>query len=615
MKGHPVAFGNYHDATKHGVFRIFQELAMVPNLAIYENLFLSHEEHFSRGGVISRRRMINRAKDMLAQFDHGWVDPRREASSYDFSTRQVVEIIKAFALAELLEVETPVILLDEPTAGLSREEIDFFGGVLRSISDRAGVVFVSHRLSELLEFRSRIYVIKDGEVVAQPNPNEITESELHHLMVGRKRDETFYKERLQREPETTSALRVRGLQRTPDVTDVDLEVRAGEIVGIAGVLGSGKSEFARAIFEPPADRLGEVSVGDQPVKQHQISAMLDAGVGYVSPDRHKDGIILGFPVAWNISLSALPAVRRWLLKPARERLDAKKHIESLRIKTNGPDAMAGTLSGGNQQKVILAKWLERKPKVLIFDNPTKGVDAGAKEDIYGILRQFVADGGGILLVSGELVELIGLSNRVVVMRTERSSTRSPRPSKISRTRPISWRTWPSRPGEAIMSGTRSSHLLWSTCFARDGYDGAAFRTATACSSRRPGAARGFGRTARGTRLTSDQDLTAGHRADRRRGTLERCEEKDHGRDVSRMREAPDGDAGGAPSRHGLERHSFVVGHPGERAAQQGRVGAARAKGAEPHAGAGRRQRTDPADEAELGGAVRPVVGLAHETGL
>jgi ribose transport system ATP-binding protein len=418
LRGEPVHFKSYKDATSAGVFRIFQELALVPTLPVYQNMFLAHEDHFARAGIISRRAMIRQTRKLLADFDHKWVDPMRDVMTYDFSTRQVLEIIKAFALAELLDQDRPVILLDEPTAGLAKNEIDFFGSVINQIKQRAGVVFVSHRLSELLEHSDRIYVIKDGVVVAQPSPAETSEAELHHLMVGRQRDEAFYKENHQREPDEQVALRLSSLSQKGEFSDVDLELHAGEIVGLAGVVGSGKSSLACGVFGAVSGVEGEIAVDGKVIEHPSIRTMMDAGVGYVSADRGTDGIILTLSIAWNISLAALNSGEqaKTILPLKWEKATSERFRESLRIKAPSVDALASSLSGGTQQKVILARWLALGVKVLILDNPTKGIDAGAKEDVYEILRELTAAGTAILLVSDELVELIGLANRIFIMK-------------------------------------------------------------------------------------------------------------------------------------------------------------------------------------------------------
>jgi ribose transport system ATP-binding protein len=419
VRGREVQFGNYREATLEGVFRIYQELALVPNLTVYENLFLSHEGRFRRLGVLRRGAMLRRARELLARFGHDWIDPARPTAAYDFSTRQVLEIIKAFALGELLDVEAPVILLDEPTTALTRDEADFLGELLGRVRSEAALVFVSHRLSEVLELSDRVYILKDGRVVEETEPERTTDAQVHYVMVGRERDELFYHESRQRQPDADAVLEVKGFAQPPEFRDVSFVVRKGEIVGIGGVLGSGKSALARAIFGAGVSRAeGTVRVDGHAMEPLITRRMVRAGVGYVPPERHEDGIILGFPVAWNISLARLAAGNgpASLLNADRERNEARGFVDSMRIKTPDVRTQAGSLSGGNQQKVVLARWLACDARMLILDNPTRGIDAGAKEEIYALIRDLADRGVGILVVSDDLLELIGLSNRILIMK-------------------------------------------------------------------------------------------------------------------------------------------------------------------------------------------------------
>lgn len=417
-RGRPVSFTSAREANVAGVFHIYQDLALLANLSVFENIFLSHEERFSRFGVINRREMRDRTRACLSMFDHDWIDPSHCVDAYDFSTRQVIEIVKAFALAELLEIDYPLLLLDEPTASLTREEVEFFEALVRQARERAAVIFVSHRLSEVLAISDRVYVLKDGVVTAEIGPAEATERELHRLMVGRERAEFFYQQDLQLEPRSEIALDVRKLSRTDSFQNVSLRLHAGEIVGVSGLLNSGKSEVARALFGAlSAD--GEIRVGDVVVDHPSISTMTKAGIGYVPPDRHSEGIIMVLPVSWNISLAELAqgASRGAFLDVRWEDEQARNYVDRLTIKTAGVRALTRTLSGGNQQKVLLARWLVRDVmKVLVLDNPTHGVDAGAKGDIYKALRAIAKEGVAILLVSDDLLEVIGLSNRILVMK-------------------------------------------------------------------------------------------------------------------------------------------------------------------------------------------------------
>jgi len=405
----------YHEANEMGIFRIFQELSLIPNLPVYENVFLSHERHFSKFGVLNKKQMADRAAALFEEFEHGWIDVRRPARSYDFATRQAIEIVKTFALARLLQVDVPVLLLDEPTAALSRSEIDGFFRLIAAMRDRAITVFVSHRLTEVLEISDKLLVLKDGRAVAECAKQGVGEPELHEMMVGRLRDEQFYKERDQLEPAEQVRLRLSGLGG-PGFAGIDLSVRASEIVGVAGVIGAGKAELARSIAGIAPVHRGAVEVDGVVVERPCLDAALKRGIGYVTPDRGDEGIFGGLPVAWNISIARLAASRGFLLEMEKEQREADHYIKRLRVKTEGASAAARTLSGGNQQKLLMARWLAFDVKVLILDNPTRGVDAGAKEEIYGLLRTLSKAGVAILLVSDDLLEVIGLSNRILVMK-------------------------------------------------------------------------------------------------------------------------------------------------------------------------------------------------------
>jgi ribose transport system ATP-binding protein len=379
-------------------------------------LLLSHEARFSRFGVIDNAAMRRKVETLFREFGHPHIDVTEKVSNFDFSTRQVIEIVKAFALADILGIEMPIMLFDEPTAALTGDEVVFLMKLIAEARSRAAIIYVSHRLTEVLEISDHLYVLKDGAVVASMPAAGIRESELHEHMVGRKREEFFYREQAQREPDAGEVLSIKGLSLEGSFSAIDLSVHAGEIVGIAGILGSGKSDLARAVAGDMPGLKGTIEVGGKAISDVSISAMNDAGLGYLSPDR-RDGVIPILSVAVNMTLARL--ARRGesiLLDLGGEETDAGRLIELLSIKTPDANALAGTLSGGNQQKVLLGRWLLRNAKILVLDNPTNGVDAGAKEEIYNVLRSIAGDGVGILLVSDDLPEVIGLSNRVLVMR-------------------------------------------------------------------------------------------------------------------------------------------------------------------------------------------------------
>ncbi len=388
----------------------------MPTLSVYENVLLSHEARFSRFGTIDNRAMRARVAGWFEEFGHGSIDVSKKIQDFDFSTRQVIEIIKAFALAELLGIEMPVMLLDEPTAALTGDEVSFLMHLIAKTRERASIIYVSHRLSEVLKLSDRLYVLKDGSVVAAMPVADVTEGALHERMVGRTRQEFFYREPLQRTPEAEVVLDVRDLTLGGSFASVSFSLRAGEILGVAGLLGSGKSDLARTLAGDASGLSGRIAVSGKEIRSPSIAAMNDAGVGYLPPDR-REGVIPVLSVIENMTLARLTrGGSGMLLDLGKEASDVQELIDMLSIKAPSAGAPAGTLSGGNQQKVLLARWLMRNAKLLVLDNPTNGVDAGAKEEIYGVLRTIAKQGIGILLVSDDLLEIIGLSNRILVMR-------------------------------------------------------------------------------------------------------------------------------------------------------------------------------------------------------
>jgi ribose transport system ATP-binding protein len=429
LTGERLRTHGYHQAAERGVFRIFQHQALVPNLRVCENMFLTHERHFRTAGVLRLGRMADAAREVLEETGHERIDPLATTSSYDFATRQIIEVVKALALSRVLEIEHPVILLDEPTSALSSEEVEFFSRFVRSLRERASLVFVSHRLPEILELCDRCYVLKDGRNVKSLDTLQgVTEGDLHELMVGRQRDEAFYREDAQRPGEDDVALRVRDLSLGAAFNGVSFDLHRGEVLGIAGVIGSGKTELGRAIFEGDRHATGTVEVDGAEVRGGGPARMIRRRVGYVPPERLADGVIGVAPIAWNVSLPEQATQgRTGLLDLRRERREAGEVYERLRVRAPNVDTRVETLSGGNQQKVVIGKWLANDSRVLILDNPTNGVDVGAKSEIYGLIRELCAQGIAVLLISDDLLELIGLSHRILVMKDGRVTDEVPAP--------------------------------------------------------------------------------------------------------------------------------------------------------------------------------------------
>jgi ribose transport system ATP-binding protein len=420
----------YADAVRAGVGMVFQTLSLVPNLPVYENFFLGREDEFRRGGLLLRGRMRAAARAALDAADMD-IDVDRRIDELELSARQSIEILRAIDIGEKGSGETPIVLFDEPTAGLAHHELELFRQRMVALRGRATMVFVSHRLSEVLELCGRLYVLRDGEVIAERASYSTSETELHALMVGRERDVDYYREEQQLVdlPEHP-VFEVEGLGLKGVFHDVSFTVRRGEVLGVAGVLGSGKTALGRCIVGAQKPTSGRVLLDGRPLPPGRIDRFLTAGVTYVPPDRNIEGIIKFLSVEWNMTLPSLLDRLVWggvfLRRRAAKRV-VGDFITRLGIKARPSDLVFG-LSGGNQQKVVLAKCLARSPSVLVLDNPTRGIDAGAKEQVYAELRVLAQARLPIVLISDDMLEVIGLSNRILVMRDQHVVSSVPAPA-------------------------------------------------------------------------------------------------------------------------------------------------------------------------------------------
>jgi ribose transport system ATP-binding protein len=420
LHGAPYRPANYGQAAAAGVSRVFQEQSLIGNVPVYENLLLGHDHRFTHAGLVDRKAMIAAARKIAdaAGLD---VDVKRRTRDYDFSKRQSIEIARAcLAPLQLAGIERPLVLLDEPTSALDRRDEEAFFVLVEKLKQVGSLLFVSHRLTEVLAISDLIYVLKDGQITAKLTPDEADEDRLHGLMVGRERVADYYHENRQRTAaDAPVAIAVEGLVNPGVYEDIDLAIRAGEVVGIGGLLDSGKSAVGRGIAGVEAPARGTVRLDGEAAARPDIRRLVRQRLGYVPAERLTDGIIAPFTVAWNVSLASgadlfTNGIGLW--RRRREVETAKRYITDLAIRSGRPDAVCTRLSGGNQQKVVLARWLCRDPKVLVLDNPTRGVDAGAKEEIYRLIRDLTDRGVAILLITDELLELIGLSNRILIMQ-------------------------------------------------------------------------------------------------------------------------------------------------------------------------------------------------------
>ncbi|MEO8351872.1 MAG: sugar ABC transporter ATP-binding protein [Chthoniobacteraceae bacterium] len=389
-----------------GVACVYQQPALFPDLTIAENIALRIESASTNGRVPwAQWRM--RASKILKRIGAD-LDPDTEVRSLSMPEQQLVEIACAVGS------EARVVIMDEPTASLTQKEQHLLFAVVRELRKRgAGVIYISHRLEEIFALADRVTVLRDGESVGTNRIDDLTESELIRMMVGR--EMSLGTHRGTGAP-GDAVLALRGLGAGM-VRDIHLEVRAGEVVGLAGLVGAGRTELARMLFGiNPAER-GEIFLTGKAVTIRNPSDAVKLGVAYVPEDRHRHGILLEMPIEQNISMAVHPRLfpQGWLRFGAERKL-ALNFMEKLHVKAAGPEALGRSLSGGNQQKIALARWLATRPKVLILDEPTQGVDIGAKSEIHRIIRALADQGLAVILISSDLPEILSMSDRIVVMR-------------------------------------------------------------------------------------------------------------------------------------------------------------------------------------------------------
>jgi ribose transport system ATP-binding protein len=419
LGGEPVVLPDPLRAVERGIGMVFQEGCLIPNLTVLESLFLCHELQFRRRGLLSRRAMREEAERILGQLSiHVDVEmPVGEASP---AIRQMVEVARLLWLSTLYGQKSPIIILDEPTTVLNDEERATLFASLQKVKQRASVVFISHRLQEVVENSDRIVVLKDGRNVAELTAAEAKPSRIEELMVGHTFAADRYREHEQRAPDPEVVLEVRELTRKKEFEPVTFGVRKGEIVSLVGLVGSGKEAVCRCINGLDQPDSGGVLLNGTPIPIGSPSEAVRRGIGHVPIDRRSDGLALAMSVAENINLLVLDQLRvGGVIIPRLEARNAKKWIEECRIKTPAAKSLCSTLSGGNQQKTVIAKWLSSQVQVLVLDHPTRGVDVGAKDEIYRILRGLARAGVGMIVMCDTLEEDIGLCNRMLIMKDGR----------------------------------------------------------------------------------------------------------------------------------------------------------------------------------------------------
>ena len=422
VNGASVDLKGPRDAFDHGIAMVYQEQSVLRTLSVAENVFLGREAEFTRFGVLNKKAMNAAARTELTKV-HLDVGPAVLCGDLTFAQRQMVEIANAISLDSRIDGNI-VILLDEPTSVLESREIDVLFGIVRELRERAAFVFISHRLDEVLELSDRIYVMRDGKVVAEMRSAEASASQLHELMVGRMLRHEYYRESRQGTPQAEIALEARNITSTTGFHDVSFSLRKGEILGIAGVIGSGREALARCLAGLAPIESGSLRVHGRECRFSHAADAVRRGIGYLPQDRRVEGLVTGAPVSENMTLAALRAFTRGgLLQVAKEARVAGEWIDRLGIKTPSADTFAGSLSGGNQQKVVLSKWRIANSSIVILDHPTRGIDVGAKEDVYDLIRGMTEAGLSVVLLGDTLEEVIGLSHQILVMRDGEVSAR------------------------------------------------------------------------------------------------------------------------------------------------------------------------------------------------
>lgn len=411
LAGEEIELTSPHHAQTLGISIIYQEFNLVPTQTVAANIFTGREPIQEGIGrvtkMVDRRRMEQQAQNLL-DIVGAHVSPTQLIRNLPVAERQLVEIAKA------LSFDSRVIIMDEPTSALGKDETERLFEIIRNLKAQGrSVIFITHRLNEVFRIADRIVVLRDGRLVGSAPINDVNIDKVIGMMVGRSLSQMYQKETAEI---GDVVMEVKGLTRAGAVQDVSFELRRGEILGIAGLVGAGRTETARLLFGADPKDAGEVWIDGRKVELHSPEAAIRAGVSLVPEDRGNQGLVLLLSVYKNEVLPTMSAYSRFgMLDGAKLETLAQEYVQRLNVRTPGLEQKVMYLSGGNQQKVVLAKWLMSNPKVLILDEPTRGIDVGAKSEIYALMSQLARNGIGIIMISSELPEILAMSDRVMVM--------------------------------------------------------------------------------------------------------------------------------------------------------------------------------------------------------
>ena len=413
LDGKPVKISSPNAANRLGIGFVHQEIALCPEISVAENMFMS-ETGQSKSWFMNYRDLGKRAATILKEI--GDIDPTSRAGDLSISQQQIVEIAKALTL------DCRILILDEPTAALTETEAQTLFRIMHRLAERGiAIIYISHRMAEIFEHCDRITVMRDGCHIRTENISEISPEEVVNSMVGRVLDKLYPPKLAEEEKSNDVILSVRGLNEGKRVFDVDFDLRRGEILGLAGLIGAGRSEIVRAVCRLEGKPKGEVTLRGRPLRLNDYRDSIREGLVYLSEDRKGDGLFLNMSIAANVSALDVGRISNGMgfIERRKEMKRADELGRRLKLRANSVGDAVSTLSGGNQQKVALAKMLSVEPQVVFLDEPTRGVDVGAKAEIHRQIRELAREGVGVIVISSELPELIGVSDRVLVVREGR----------------------------------------------------------------------------------------------------------------------------------------------------------------------------------------------------
>ncbi len=409
FNGERVEFKHSRDAIEKGISAVYQEFNLVPYLDVAHNIFFNREYMSKIPGIIDKKKMHNEAKKILESLNVDYINTATKVKDLDVAEKQMVEIAKA------LSTNPKIIVFDEPTAPLSSREVDAFFKKINQLKESGiAVIYISHRMHEFEFIGDRITVLRDGKYIGTVNIGDVSDDELVEMMVGRSVSQIYTRTENKYSKE---ALRVENLfDKKGNVIDASLYVRKGEIVGLAGLVGAGRTELVRLVFGIDKIEKGSIFVNGEKVIPKSPTHMMKLGVGLLPEDRKEQGLALSLPVALNIVMVSLRQLfKKYFINKKKTEQISNKYIKELNIVTPSVNSIVKYLSGGNQQKVVIAKWLLPDPDIIIFDEPTRGIDVGAKMEIYGLMDKLASAGKAILMISSELQEVIGLSDRFYIL--------------------------------------------------------------------------------------------------------------------------------------------------------------------------------------------------------